>query len=47
MLLYYVYGVDVSLWACMLWVAGGEAIACYALGMPLIYALERRKEIFK
>lgn len=46
-MLYYVYGVDVSLLACMLWVAGGEAIACYGLGMPLIIALNKRKEIFK
>lgn len=46
-MLYYIYGVDVSLLACILWVAGGEAIACYGIGMPLIMALDKRKEMFK
>lgn len=28
-------------WAAILYVAGGQAIACYALGMPLLFALDK------
>jgi uncharacterized membrane protein len=53
-MLYYFYGVrltDVapalSLWADMGVVAAGEAIACYAIGLPLLKYLERHKRIFE
>jgi uncharacterized membrane protein len=46
-LLYYVYGVPVSLPLSMLWVALGEAIACYGIGYPLIKYLSKRTSIFK
>ncbi|NLY70165.1 MAG: QueT transporter family protein [Clostridiales bacterium] len=42
-MLYYVYGVPVSLLACILWVAAGEAIACYCIGLPLYKYLNQRK----
>ncbi len=35
-------------WESALWVAAGQAIACYALGLPLLLALEKhRGKIFK
>lgn len=40
-LLYYVYDLPVGLALAMLSVAAGQAIACYALGLPLLLALER------
>ncbi len=43
-LLVYVYGVDVSYPVAAAYVAVGELIACYALGLPLLLALERFKE---
>ncbi len=43
-LLVYVYGVDVSYLAAASYVAVGELIACYALGLPLLLVLERYKE---
>ncbi len=43
-LLVYVYGVDVSYFAAASYVAVGELIACYALGLPLLLVLERYKE---
>jgi len=43
-LLVYVYGVDVSYPAAAAYVGAGELIACYALGLPLLLALERYKE---
>jgi uncharacterized membrane protein len=46
-MLYYLYGVPPSLWADMGFVAIGEAIACYAIGMPLMKYMERHKSIFK
>lgn len=45
-MLYYVYAVPVPLWACILWVALGEAIACYAIGLPLLKYMNKRKSIF-
>lgn len=45
-MLHYAYGVPLSLWACMAWVALGECIACYGLGYPLLRYLSRYKNIF-
>ncbi len=46
-MLYYVYKVPFTLWACILWVALGEAIACYGIGLPLLRYLNGRKWIFE
>jgi len=46
-MLYYAYGVPVSLPACILWVAIGEALACYGIGFPLVKYLNKRKTIFR
>ncbi|MDR1292085.1 MAG: QueT transporter family protein [Clostridiales Family XIII bacterium] len=46
-MLYYLYGVPPSLWADMGFVAIGEAIACYAIGLPLLKYLERHRRIFE
>lgn len=46
-MLYYAYGVPFSLLACILWVALGEALACYLLGLPLMKYLNKRKSIFR
>jgi uncharacterized membrane protein len=46
-LLHYGYGVPLSLWACMGWVALGQAIACYGLGYPLLKILKGYSKIFK
>lgn len=40
-MLYFVYGVPVSLPICMLWVAIGESLACYLVGMPLLLYLKK------
>lgn len=45
-MLYYAYGVPISLFAAMLWVAVGQSVACYGIGVPLLKYLERRKSIF-
>lgn len=42
-MLHYAYGVPISLLACILWVALGEAMACYGIGLPLLRYLNRRK----
>lgn len=44
--LHYAYGVP-GLWACIGWIAVGEAIACYAVGYPLLRLLKKRKGIFE
>lgn len=41
MVLTYAYGIDI-LWMNMLTVGFGEAVVCYALGVPLIKLLEKR-----
>ncbi len=46
-MLHYIYGVPVSLGLCMLWVAAGEAIACYGLGIPLLKYLKKRKDLWR
>lgn len=42
-MLFYVYVVPLPLWSCILWVALGEALACYGLGLPLYSYLKQRK----
>lgn len=34
---------EVSLWLCMLYVAAGQILACYTLGLPLLLLLDRSK----
>lgn len=47
-MLVHVYGVPVTLFAAMGWVAAGEVAACYVIGYPLLTVLGRYKEkIFK
>jgi uncharacterized membrane protein len=46
-MLYYVYSVPLPLWACILWVAAGEAAACYGIGLPLLRYLSKRKSVFR
>ena len=45
-MLHFAYGVP-NLPACMVWVAVGEAIACYAIGLPLIKIFGRYRSIFE
>jgi hypothetical protein len=45
-MLHYIYGVPPSLWVNVGFVAAGEAVACFAIGLPLMKLLEKRKEIF-
>lgn len=46
-MLYYAYAVPMPLIACVLWVAAGELIACYAIGYPLLRYLMKYKKIFE
>lgn len=46
-MLFYAYKVPMPLYACILWVAAGELIACYLLGYPLIRLLKKYKKIFE
>ncbi len=39
-----VYQVGVSYTVCALYVAAGQMVACYGLGMPVLFLLERYKE---
>lgn len=45
-MLYYAYGVNIGLLACMLWVALGELIACYILGYPFLKYMQRHRRVF-
>ncbi len=45
-MLHFAYGVP-GLWACMGWVALGQAVACYALGMPLMKLLDRYRSVLE
>jgi uncharacterized membrane protein len=47
LLLTYAYGVKLPLAINILTVGAGQALACYGLGMPLLYALEKRRGIFQ
>ncbi len=40
-LVHYLYTPFIALPLCMLYVAAGQAIACYALGLPLLYAVQK------
>ncbi len=40
-LVHFLYTPFIALPLCMLYVAAGQAIACYALGMPLLYAVKK------
>ncbi|MDO4552826.1 MAG: QueT transporter family protein [Bacillota bacterium] len=44
-MLYYVYGLPMPLWSCMAWVALGELLVCYGLGLPLLLQLKKRQSI--
>jgi len=46
-MLYFVYGVPVSLWACMAFVTVGQVVACYGLGYPLLCFLKKHRKIFE
>lgn len=46
-MLRFVAGINISLWASILWVSAGEALACYALGLPLGRILDRHRHIFR
>lgn len=46
-MLYYAYAVPMPLIACILWVALGELISCYAIGYPLLRLLKKYKKIFE
>ncbi len=46
-MLYYAYSVPMPLIACILWVAAGELIACYAIGYPLLKYMKKYKNIFE
>lgn len=37
------YYLGILYWESVLWVAAGQMIACYGLGMPLLLALDRHK----
>ena len=39
--LYFVFGVNVSLLACMLYVGVGQILSCYVLGLPLLGLLKK------
>ena len=45
-MLHFAYGVP-GLWACMAWVALGELVACYVIGLPLLKFLKKYKHIFE
>lgn len=34
-MLFYIYSVPLPLWSCILWVALGQGLACYGMGLPL------------
>jgi Predicted membrane protein len=46
-MLYFVYGVQIPLYASILWVSAGELVACYGLGYPLLRYLKKYKNIFE
>jgi uncharacterized membrane protein len=46
-MLYYAYGVPMSLLACMATVGLGQLVSCYALGYPLLKILSKYENIFK
>ena len=47
LLLTYVYGINAPLIINMLTVGAGQTIACYGLGMILLFTLDKRRKIFQ
>lgn len=47
LLLSKVYEYGLSFPVAMLQVAGGEAISCYILGLPLLYAINKNRKLFE
>ena len=45
-MLHYTYGVKLNLFLYMSWVAAGEFLACYIIGLPLFYLLRKYEGIF-
>jgi len=43
-LLHFFYFTELPLWVPMLYVGAGQALACYALGMPLFFLLNKHKK---
>ena len=43
-LLRYAYGLAMPLWLCMLSIGAGQAIACYAIGLPVMRMMKRIPE---
>ncbi len=43
-LLHFFYFTEMPLWVPMLYVGAGQALACYALGMPLFFLLNKHKK---
>ncbi|MEG1930300.1 MAG: QueT transporter family protein [Anaerovorax sp.] len=46
-MLYFAYGVHITLLGCILWVALGQLLACYVIGYPLLKYLRKYEGIFK
>ena len=46
-MLRYVFGVPMSLFACVAWVSAGQFAVCYILGYPLLCYLKKHKGIFE
>ena len=44
LLLKYAYGLGMPLWLCMLSIGAGQAVACYAIGLPLMRMMKRIPE---
>lgn len=45
-MLYFVYGVDIGLLPCILWVSLGQFLACYLLGYPFMRYMKRHERLF-
>ena len=43
-LLRYAYGLAMPLWLCMLSIGAGQAVACYAIGLPVMKMMKRIPE---
>ena len=46
-MLYYVYAVPMSLWACIGAVSLGQLVSCYIIGYPLLKILGHYEKIFQ
>lgn len=45
-MLHFAYGIP-KLWACIVWIALGQAVSCYILGLPLMKFLKKYKGILE